>query len=119
MRTEDLLASCLETQAQGCSPAEWLAAQATPEQRAELEPLLALATRLRTLASPPLRPGVREAIAARLAGEPRRAPVHGSPALPDLGSPPQVHSRPAGPALAGWRLFFRGVKRAEHRGLLL
>ncbi len=52
MRTEDLLAVCLEARAQGQSAAAILAAQATAEQRRELEALLALVARLEEVAVP-------------------------------------------------------------------
>ncbi len=55
MRTEDLLAVCLEARAQGQSAAAILAAQATADQRREVEALLALVARLEQ-AAPPRRP---------------------------------------------------------------
>ncbi|HMA36946.1 MAG TPA: hypothetical protein VKY74_21000 [Chloroflexia bacterium] len=82
MRTEDLLAACLETRAQGQSPTQLLVEHATADQRAELESLLQLAARLEHLAAPEIHPEVREAMTARRL-----------------------------------RLFFRGVKHIENRGL--
>ena len=52
MRTEDLLAVCLEAHAQGQSAAAILAAQATAAQRREIEALLALVARLEQAAGP-------------------------------------------------------------------
>ena len=67
MQTEDLLDACLAAQTHGQAPREILAYHATPDQRAEVESLLALAGRLHTLAPPPLTQEVRNAMAARLA----------------------------------------------------
>ncbi|MDQ2805810.1 MAG: hypothetical protein M3Z04_02635 [Chloroflexota bacterium] len=55
MRTEDLLAVCLEARAQGRPATAILAAQATADQRREVEALLALVARLEQ-AAPPRRP---------------------------------------------------------------
>lgn len=52
MRTEDLLAACLQARACGYSPTEVINTRATRAQRAELEPLLALVARLERLAPP-------------------------------------------------------------------
>ncbi|MGI8588034.1 MAG: hypothetical protein ACR2M0_10165 [Chloroflexia bacterium] len=52
MRTEDLLAACLQARACGYSHTEVINTRATRAQRAELEPLLALAARLERLAPP-------------------------------------------------------------------
>jgi hypothetical protein len=145
MRTEDVLAACLDAQAQGRSPAAILDQDATPEQRAELESLLDLAGRLARLTPPGLPPTRREAMGRRLAA------ALGTPAGQrdpyDLGRTPEVHSLapvlelsredlwryigPDGEAKIGrfldvpgyttmflaLRLFFRGVKRVEHLGL--
>jgi len=67
MQTEDLLDACLVAQARGQAPLEILAHRATSDQRVEVESLLDLAGRLRSQAAPPLRPDVRDAMAARLA----------------------------------------------------
>ena len=92
MRTEDLLAACLEARAQGQAPAEILETQATAEQRAELESLLALVNRLESL-TPPRRAGhypvpLWAAEAPSTVALPRHA---------DLGSAPEVHR-----AVNGW-----------------
>jgi hypothetical protein len=145
MRTEDVLAACLDAQAQGRSPAAILDHDATPEQRAELESLLDLAGRLERLAPPGLPPTRREAMGRRLAAA-LGAPA-GQPDPYDLGRTPEVHSLapvlelsredlwryigPDGEAKIGrfldvpgyttmflaLRLFFRGVKRVENLGL--
>jgi len=59
MRTEDLLAVCLEARAQEQSVAAILAAQATVEQRREIEALLALVARLEQAAGPRRPPAYR------------------------------------------------------------
>ncbi|HUS14775.1 MAG TPA: hypothetical protein VM536_07120 [Chloroflexia bacterium] len=82
MRTEDLLAACLDAQDHGQSPAELLAALATPDQRAELVTLLNLAARLGRLAPPARSHTARLARAARLAAAIGGAPPH---ALRTLG----------------------------------
>lgn len=92
MRTEELLAACLEARAQGRAPAEILETQATDEQRSELESLLALVNRLESL-TPPRRAGhypvpLWAAEAPTTLTLPRRA---------DLGSAPDVHR-----AVNGW-----------------
>ncbi|HEX6605371.1 MAG TPA: hypothetical protein VF276_00505 [Chloroflexia bacterium] len=145
MRTEDVLAACLDAQAQGRSPAAILDHDATPEQRAELESLLDLAGRLGRLAPPGLPATRREAMGRRLAAA-LGAPA-GQPDPYDLGRTPEVHSLapvlelsredlwryigPDGEAKIGrfldvpgyttmflaLRLFFRGVKRVENLGL--
>ena len=148
MRTEDVLAACLDAQAQGRSPAAILDQDATPEQRAELESLLDLAGRLGRLAPPRLPPTRREAMGGRIL-----AALGATPSTPpdayDLERAPEVHSLapvlelsredlwryigPDGEAKIGrfldvpgyttmflaLRLFFRGVKRVEHLGLTL
>src|SRR5690348_3501805 len=75
MRTEDVLAACLDAQAQGRSPAAILDQDATPEQRAELESLLDLAGRLGRLAPPRLPPTRREDRSEEHTSE-LQSPVH-------------------------------------------
>ncbi len=66
MQTDDLLAACLDAQAQGLSPLAILEQRATPDQRVELESLLDLAYRVRRLAPQALRHERRAAMTARL-----------------------------------------------------
>ena len=147
MRTEDVLAACLDAQAQGRSPATILDHDATSEQRAELESLLDLAGRLERLAPSGLPSARREAMNKRILAALDTPP--NAPDSYDLGRAPEVHSLapvlelsredlwryigPDGEAKIGrfldvpgyttmflaLRLFFRGVKRVEHLGLTL
>src|SRR5690349_19386707 len=90
MRTEDVLAACLDAQAQGRSPAAILDQDATPEQRAELESLLDLAGRLGRLAPPRLPPTRREAMGGRILAALDAPP--GAPDSYDRERAPEVHS---------------------------
>jgi hypothetical protein len=147
MRTEDVLAACLDAQAQGRSPAAILDQDATPEQRAELESLLDLAGRLGLLTPPGLPAPRRDAMGGRILAALGATP--GATDSYDLERAPEVHSLapvlelsredlwhyigPDGEAKIGrfldvpgyttmflaLRLFFRGVKRVEHLGLTL
>ena len=78
MQTEDLLAACLDAQAQGLSPLAILEQRATPDQRVELESLLDLASRVRRLAPQPLRLERRAAMTARLAASMRVGAASGA-----------------------------------------
>ena len=99
MRTEDVLAACLDAQAQGRSPAAILDQDATPEQRAELESLLDLAGRLGRLAPPRLPPTRREAMGGRILAALDAPP--GAP-IPMTGSAPRRYtvSRPSSNSVA-------------------
>ena len=74
MRTEHLLAACLDARARGQSPTPFLDT-ATRDQRAELEALLALIERLEHLA-PPLPPAARQAMYGRLVATMLPASLH-------------------------------------------
>src|SRR5689334_23413084 len=90
MRTEDVLAACLDAQAQGRSVAAILDQDATPEQRAELESLLDLAGRLGRLGPPGLPSTRREAMGGRIL-----AALGTTPSAPDAYDQkraPEVHS---------------------------
>ena len=148
MRTEDVLAACLDAQAQGRSPAAILDQDATPEQRARTgipsrSGRAPGASHASWLTRHP--PGRHERAHF---GRPGRHAGHVRTSY-DLGRTLQVHSLapvleliredlwryigPNGEAKIGrfldvpgyttmflaLRLFFRGVKRVEHLGLTL
>jgi hypothetical protein len=140
MRTEELLAACLDARVHGPALSDIMAAYASPAQRAEIERLIDLAARIERMGGPGLPAASREAMAQRIATA-IGAPVSRAARDPQLSS--DVHSLaaslemsredvcyylgPHGAAKIGrfldtpgygtmfvcLRLFFRGVKRIE------
>jgi len=85
MRTEELLAACLDARVHGQAPSDILAVYASAAQQAEIEPLIDLASRIERMAGPGLPAASREAMAGRI------ATAIGAPALP-LARDPQLSS---------------------------